>query len=170
MLACVDVDYRGDGTAVAACLGFHAWTADRATASWIVRVDAVEPYVPGALYRRELPCLLAVIARAGRSFDAIVVDAYVTLDAAGTPGLGAHLDRALRSRGEERSAIIGVAKTPYRAATTAIPVLRGASAKPLWVSAIGIEPAAAAEHVRSMHGASRVPTLLRAVDRAARDG
>lgn len=169
MLACVDVDYRDDGAAVAACIGFDAWTADRAASSWVVRVEVVAPYVPGALYRRELPCLLAALDRAARAFDVVVVDAYVTLDAHGAPGLGAHLHRALAERGQS-TAVVGVAKTAYRTATTAVPVLRGHSVKPLYVSAMGLEPAVAAEHVRSMHGAARVPTLLRAVDRAAREG
>lgn len=164
MLACLDVDYRPDGSAVAACLGFDAWTSARATSDWIARVAVVAPYEPGALYRRELPCLLAALEVAGRAFEVIVVDAYVTLDASGAPGLGAHLHAALGGR----SIVVGVAKTAYATATTAVQVLRGESRRPLWVSAAGMDPSIAAGHVAAMHGASRIPTLLRDVDRAAR--
>lgn len=170
MLACVDVDYREDGSAVAACLAFDAWASDRASGAWTARIDRVAPYVPGALYRRELPCLLAVLDRAARSFDVIVVDAFVVLDAEGSPGLGAHLQHALVERGRGATAIVGVAKTPFHTATSAIPVMRGRSVKPLWVSAVGMDAIVAADHVRSMHGDARLPTLLRAVDRAAREG
>lgn len=169
MLACLDVDYRPNGSAVAACLGFEAWTSPRATNEWIARVPTVAPYEPGALYRRELPCLLAALEEARRAFDVIVVDAYVTLDASGAPGLGAHLYAALHHLSwGARSIVVGVAKTAYATAKTAIPVLRGESKRPLWVSAAGMDPTVAAAHVAAMHGASRIPTLLRDVDRAAR--
>ncbi|MFO0613550.1 MAG: endonuclease V [Polyangiaceae bacterium] len=163
MLACVDVDYRDDGSAVAACVGFDEWTSDRPANEWIARLDRVEPYVPGALYRRELPCLLAVLARAGRPFDAVVVDAYVTLDDRGAPGLGAHLHAALGGA----TPVVGVAGTPF-ATARAIPVLRGTGKQPLWVTTLGVDAAITAERVRAMHGAARIPTLLRAVDRLAR--
>ncbi len=164
MLACLDVDYRPDGSAVAACLGFDAWTSERASSEWIARVAVVAPYEPGALYRRELPCLLAVLEEARRAFEIVVVDAYVTLDASGAPGLGARLHAELGGR----SIVVGVAKTSYATASTAIPVLRGTSTRPLFVSAAGMEAAVAAARVAEMHGASRIPTLLREVDRAAR--
>jgi deoxyribonuclease V len=64
---------------------------------------------------------------------------------------------------------VGVAKRPFHAATRAIDVLRGESAQALSVTAIGMDVAAAAEHVRSMHGAHRIPTLLKRTDRLCRD-
>ncbi len=165
ILGCVDVDYRADGSAVAACLVFGSWNDVEPAEEHTVRLRAVEPYVPGAFFRRELPCVLAAIDRAACRFDVVLVDAYVTLDAAGTPGLGAHLHTALGGA----SAVVGVAKTRFARATTALPVTRGTSKSPLWVSAIGIEPAEAADRVRAMHGPFRVPTLLRRVDRLARE-
>jgi len=47
-------------------------------------------------------------------------------------------------------------------------VRRGESGSPLFVTAVGIDVALAAQEVRRMHGPYRVPTLLRAVDQLAR--
>ena len=78
------------------------------------------------------------------------------------PGLGAHLYEALRAN----SAVIGVAKTACRDDRCALPVLRGGSRRPLFVTAAGLAPEAAAEALRAMHGDGRIPTLLRRADRA----
>jgi deoxyribonuclease V len=64
--------------------------------------------------------------------------------------------------------VVGVAKTRFEGAPAA-EVLRGRSARPLFVSAIGLEVELVADLVRGMHGADRRPTLLAAVDRACRD-
>ncbi len=165
MLACVDVDYRGDGTAVAACLAFQAWTSAIADHARVARTDSgVPPYRPGAFFERELPNLLRVLEHSPCPIETVVIDGYVTLDPHGRAGLGAHLFEAL----SPRSTVVGVAKTPFRAATHAIPVTRGRSRAPLWITARGMDPRAAAAHVASMVGTHRVPTLLREVDRVAR--
>ena len=64
----------------------------------------------------------------------------------------------------EKIPVIGVAKTKFNEATHAVPVLRGPSHRPLYVTAVGIKVAIAAEHVESMHGRYRIPTLLKKVD------
>src|SRR6185436_8735539 len=154
-----------DGSAVAACVVFAAWTSDRVVATHVARIAQVaHAYEPGELYRRELPCLLRVLADVTVPLDVVVVDAYVTLDPAGRPGLGARLYEALG----RTVAVVGVAKTRYAAATTAIPILRGTSQSPLWITAAGMDASVAADHVRSMHGPHRIPTLLREVDQLAR--
>jgi len=51
----------------------------------------------------------------------------------------------------------------------AIPVLRGESQNPLWVTAIGIEVGFAAERVKEMAGEFRVPGLLKMVDGRCRE-
>ena len=66
--------------------------------------------------------------------------------------------------------MIGVAKTAFRTATHAIPVLRGTSARPLYVTAAGMPRADAAELVRQMAGRHRLPDALRRVDTLARHG
>jgi deoxyribonuclease V len=91
-----------------------------------------------------------------------VIDGYADLDPAGLPGLGAHAHR------EFAIPVIGVAKSAFRTATHAIPVLRGISARPLFVTAAGMPRADAAELVRLMAGRFRVPDALRRADKLAR--
>src|SRR5262249_23015162 len=86
-------------------------------------------------------------ARAGMGgLGLLVVDGYVDLDPGGRPGLGAHAHEVLAIP------VIGVAKSAFRTATHAIPVLRGASKHPLFVTSAGIPRADAAELVRLMAG------------------
>jgi len=96
----------------------------------------------------------------------VIVDGYVWLDANGTPGLGGHLYEALAGK----VTVVGVAKTVFRGAGWAIPVTRGSSAVPLFVTAAGIDPKRAAEELKVMHGPYRLPTLLKRVDRLCRQG
>jgi deoxyribonuclease V len=163
MIACVDVDYR-DSEAIAACVLFRSWTDAAATAERVERIAQVEAYEPGQFYRRELPCLLAVLEPVADSLEAVVVDGYVWLRDENTPGLGAHLYEAL----DRATPVIGVAKTRFVSATLALPVQRGGSQRPLYVTAAGIAPEVAAEHIRTMHGAYRIPTLLKRVDHLCR--
>jgi deoxyribonuclease V len=164
MIACVDVHYHPAGSATAALLTFRDWPSEHAAAEHIAHLPQVEPYRPGELYKRELPCLLAVLTRSGADLDVLIVDAYVTLDPHGKPGLGARLHAALGGN----VPVVGVAKTPFASASHAIPVLRGRSGSPLWVTSAGLDAPTAAAHVRSMHGPHRIPTLLREVDHLAR--
>jgi deoxyribonuclease V len=162
VIACVDVGYD-DPRATAACVLSAAWTDAAPQAELTVAIDLVAPYQPGEFFRRELPCLERVLDRVGAPLEAIVIDGFVWL-ARDRPGLGAHLYEA-RGRG---SAVIGVAKNAYRGNDVAVPVVRGAGKKPLYVTAAGIDVEVAAAHVRAMHGEHRIPTLLAAVDRLSR--
>jgi deoxyribonuclease V len=168
MFACVDVDYRKTDAdadaAMAACLVFGAWSDPLEASRHVERVAPVEPYEPGQFYRRELPCVLRVLARVTAPLDVVVVDGYVWLDSAGRRGLGAHLHAALGGR----AAVIGVAKSPFRDVTAAVPVCRGASHNPLYVTAAGVDVRDAARWIASMDGPYRVPTLLRRVDQLCR--
>ncbi|MFP2909694.1 endonuclease V [Pyxidicoccus sp. 3LFB2] len=163
MLACLDVDYRPDVT-VAACVLFREWTHGTEASHLIDRGPPAAPYEPGHFYRRELPHLLRVLAAVQEPLQAIVVDGYVWLGD-DRPGLGAHLYEALN----RTVPVIGVAKTAYHSTGPAVLVLRGQSLRPLFVTAVGIEPATAADCVRRMHGHSRIPTLLNRVDRLSRE-
>src|SRR5918992_2310331 len=109
MLACVDVAYRDD-QARAACLVFPHWRSAEPLRVLKASLEHVAEYEPGAFYKRELPCLLAVLDQVLMRLEAVVIDGYVWLGDGSVPGLGAHLYKALRSR----SAVIGVAKTGYR--------------------------------------------------------
>jgi hypothetical protein len=57
--------------------------------------------------------------------------------------------------------VIGVAKTAFQAATHAMPVLRGTSARPLFVTAAGMSRDEAANLVRHMSGRHRLPDAMR---------
>jgi deoxyribonuclease V len=162
-IAALDVDYRAEA-AVTACVVFETWSDEHVRESFTVTSPAAAEYAPGAFYLRELPCLLAALARCAAPPTTVVVDGHVWLGE-GRPGLGAHLHRALG----EAVPVIGVAKNPFRGAP-AHEVLRGDSRRPLFVTAIGMPGEAAATLVAGMHGPHRVPTLLRLVDQLCRRG
>ncbi len=163
MIACIDVGYQ-ERSALAACITISDWTASVPEASHSVIIQNVEEYVPGAFYKRELPCIEAVLQQLIVKPSIIVVDGYVWLDAQGKKGLGAHLFGLLNGV----VPVIGVAKTSFATATNAIEVFRGQSSRPLWVTAIGINEFDAAKHVQSMHGSHRIPTILTLVDRLSK--
>ena len=162
MIACLDVDYR-ETAAYAAGLAFHDWSDATPAIEKVIPVVGVHPYQPGQFFRRELPCLLAVL-RELPPVAVVVVDGYVWLDGVSVPGLGAHLYQALAGK----VAIVGVAKTRFAGAGAAVEVIRGRSTRPLFITAVGMSAQRAAEHVRSMHGPDRSPTLLKRVDSLAR--
>jgi deoxyribonuclease V len=161
VFTCVDVDYRDDA-AVAAAVSFVAWGDAAATAEATLRLPGpAAGYVPGEFYRRELPPLLAILQKVATP-QIVIVDGYVSLG--DRPGLGRHLHEALGVT------VVGVAKTQFRGASGALPVLRGQSRRPLWVTAVGVAVEEAACGVAMMAGEARIPLLLRRVDRLARSG
>lgn len=164
MIASVDVDYRPDAT-VAACVLFQDWGDAVEAANLVDRGPPAEAYIPGEFYRRELPALLRVLARVPDPLATVVIDGYVWLQGEERPGLGAHLYEALG----RRVPVIGVAKTAFLASRVAVPVLRGTSQRPLLVTAVGVDVQDAAACIQRMHGPSRLPTLLKRVDRLCRE-
>ena len=76
MIACVDVDYREAG-AIAACVCFQSWSDDTPAPESVIQISDVEPYQSGQFYRRELPCLLAVLKSLSELPQVIVIDGYV---------------------------------------------------------------------------------------------
>ena len=164
MLLCLDVHYD-PSAATAAAVGFSSWSDATSTLELVVHSEsAPAPYQPGSFYEREMPYLTSAVLRVERhhALTTIVIDGHVWLSA-GRPGLGAHLHEALGAR----IAIVGVAKSAFQDGI-AIPVLRGESRQPLYVTAIGTDPSRAAELVRDMHGAHRIPTLFKRADQLAR--
>ena len=170
MLA-VDVAYRDDdiGThARAAALVFTDWSDERALDEVVVSLDNVAPYEPGAFFRRELPCIRAALEAArkkGHDVSLIVVDAYVDLAPPNSerprPGLGRVVHDELKID------VVGVAKTRFTGSGAA-EILRGQSKSPLFITTAGVDVREAARHVKAMHGAHRIPTLLSRVDALAR--
>ncbi len=172
MIAAIDVDYAvATATARAACVRFADWRDAAELDARVVTVPLAAAYVPGELYRRELPAVVAALRGFADDADVIVVDGYVWLTGVGA-GLGAHLHEARGRRG----AVIGVAKTTWSrpalpdepAAWRAVDVMRGDSTRPLHVTAVGIAPDVAAARVAEMHGPYRLPTLLKRADTLAR--
>lgn len=160
--AAVDVQYLDDGGAQAALVVSEDPAFTTLTEERTVLVEQVAEYRPGRFYERELPALQQVLSGVA-PVDLLIVDGYVDLDPTGRPGLGAHVaDAGLAS------VVLGVAKTRFRAATHAAEVLRGQSARPLYVTASGMALDAAADLVREMAGDARLPDALRRVDRLAR--
>lgn len=169
MLACLDVDYSPTRTC-ASCVLFARWDSNKPTAELLARLNATDAagYVPGAFYERELPALLTVLGKlpfAVDALDALVIDGYVWLGRE-RPGLGHHLFEATG----RRVPVIGVAKNAFADNDVAIPLLRGESQKPLYVTAVGVDAGQAHRAVADMHGRHRIPTLLKWVDRACRRG
>jgi deoxyribonuclease V len=159
----VDVHYPDTGGARAALVVYRDRTFADLDGEYTAVLEQVAAYRPGNFYERELPAIRAVLARTD-PVDLLVVDGYVDLDPAGRPGLGAHV------HDEVRRPVVAVAKTFFRTATHAVPVLRGSSNRPLYVTAAGLPLEAAASLVAGMHGATRIPTALGAVDALARLG
>jgi deoxyribonuclease V len=158
-----DVHYLPSGDAraaavVAADAAFSHLAADR-----IALVTQVEPYQPGQFWRRELPPLRAVLDGLD-TMALLIIDGYADLDPDGRPGLGA------RACDEFGVPVIGVAKSAFRGATHAIAVRRGASARPLYVTAAGMPRADAADLIRHMAGQYRLPDALRRADTLGRHG
>jgi deoxyinosine 3'endonuclease (endonuclease V) len=161
MFVALDVAYHEpQGYAVA--LAFAEWDAAAPTATYTATVSPIAAYEPGAFYKRELPCLLAVLATLDlAAVRCVVVDGYVTLGVEGRAGLGQHLYEALGGQ----VPVVGVAKTRFAGvAPQVVPVLRGQSQSPLYVTSVGLPVAEAARLVASMHGDYRFPTLLKQLD------
>ena len=139
--AAVDVHYLSTGGAWAAAIVAADAAFAQVLAERTALVSRVPPYRPGEFYLRELPPLRAVLDDLS-GLGLLVVDGYADLDPGGRPGLGAH------AHAEFGIPVIGVAKSRFRTATHAVPVLRGSSVRPLFVTAAGMPAADAADLVR----------------------
>ncbi len=91
MIIVVDVYYSEHG-ANAAAVCFKDWESEEVLDVKSTVLQSTPPYVPGEFYKRELPCIAAVL----KDYDllktqAIIIDGYVTLNANGKLGLGGYL-------------------------------------------------------------------------------
>lgn len=163
MIAAFDVKYFDDGSALSAAVVFNGFEDTEPLSHYTKRIEKVEEYVPGAFYKRELPCIISLLGDIREKIDVIIVDGYVTLG--NEPGLGAHLKEAI----DDKIAVIGAAKS-YFEGSNAIKVYRGKSKNPLYVSSAGIGSEEAARLISGMHGENRIPTLLKAADRLTKEG
>jgi deoxyribonuclease V len=161
--AAVDVYYLEGGNARAAAVlaTDPSLTHVIAEVTVMVMAERAPAYEPGEFFRRELPPIQAVLAGVAR-LGLLIVDGYVDLDPRGRMGLGAH------AHVEFGVPVIGVAKSPFTAATHAAAVLRGTCRRPLYVTAAGLPVSEAAELVRLMPGRFRLPDPLRRADALSR--
>jgi deoxyribonuclease V len=154
--------YYNNNKAKTVCLEFKHWSQEK---DFIVHTEIredISDYVSGEFYKRELPCVLSLLNRINlEHLEAIVIDGFVYLDDEGKLGLGGHLYEAL----DGKIPIVGVAKTNFATIEKEKRVLlRGESVRPLFVTAIGMDLDEALKAVASMHGAFRIPTLLKQLD------
>ena len=165
MIACLDVDYK-ENEAHVACLLFENWTDEEPQSIITSKISDIEEYVPGQFYKRELPCILAVLEKVEQSLEVIVIDGYVWLKNEESPGLGAYLYRHLK----ETIPVIGVAKNKFKDDRGCSgKVVRGQSAKPLYITVAGLPLEEAMSYIQNMHGTYRIPTLLKLVDQSCRN-
>jgi deoxyribonuclease V len=167
-IAFLDVHYEGTG-ARAACVLAESWESETPSSTQALDIGAVEPYESGSFYRRELPCLVSVLRLLPSSPEIVVVDGYVWLSSLERPGLGARLHHALGGG----TPVVGIAKTAFAGVESCgavVPVYRGASKNPLFVTAVGMEPDLAGQCVRRMAGSHRIPDMVRTADRLSRRG
>lgn len=159
--------YYTESRSKTVCLEFPAWDSSCATGVHQEIRDGVEPYVSGEFFRRELPCILSLWKLLPDVVpQAVVIDGFVHLDDEGRPGLGLHLYQALGAH----IPVIGVAKTNFHHLDTLkLPVLRGSSKSPLFVTAVGVSLPDAGLWIQQMHGTFRMPTLLQELDRHTRE-
>jgi deoxyribonuclease V len=163
MIDCTDVHYTNTH-AIAACILFRDWSDAHPDLAITERVEDPAPYEPGRFYRRELPALLSVISKLTVRPEVIIIDGYVWLGDWDHPGMGAHLRKGLGGNVD----VIGVAKKLFLRGPAVRTIRRGNSARPLYVSAAGMDLNEAAARIVELHGEFRVPTLLRRVDRLCR--
>ena len=160
-IAAFDVHYLRDGCAAAAVL-FSDYSDAEPTATYAQFLSGAADYIPGEFYRRELPCILTLLKQIKEALNEMVIDGYVMLG--NRPGLGQHLFECFDSK----IPVVGVAKSKFRGSSGAA-VFRGGSIHPLYVTSAGVDLEKASERIRTMHGAHRIPTLLKRVDFLARE-
>lgn len=164
MILVVDVAYAEAG-GVAAGVLLECWSAIAPSREVVVRIPHVEEYVPGEFFRRELPCIEAVLKEVDEPLECVVVDGYAVLGDPPRDGLGA----ALWNKLERKVPVLGVAKSKYLGVPDEAFLFRGGSNRPLFVTAAGMTSDEAKRRVLSMAGKHRLPDMLKYVDALARN-
>lgn len=154
--------YYFENKAKTVCITFNEWMDVEPAEIFEETINGVTEYESGAFYKRELPCILSLLNKIRiENIKAIIIDGFVVLDNQGKLGLGGHLFKQIKSS----IPVIGVAKSGFHGnEKNVIELLRGESKKPLFITAIGMGLETAFEHIKSMHGNYRIPTLLKILD------
>lgn len=157
---CIDVSYSGNDGHVAG-VAFSDWTSSVPLWTGTTVVHNVAPYESGSFYKREMPCILAILKEVPFKYDTIVIDGYVWLGT--NPGMGAHLYEELN----QECKVIGVAKTEFHNAASTKVCRHGCV--PLYITSIGISEEDAALAIKSMFGPYRIPKLIKLADTLSRN-
>jgi len=150
------------------CLAFAHWAAVTPENVYTEVLDNIEDYTPGQFYKRELPCILSLLAAIPlHGIEAIVIDGFVYLDDEKMPGLGGYLYNALGGS----IPVIGVAKSNFATIDKEkLALYRGNSQRPLYITAVGLPLTEAANNIKAMTGEYRMPALLKLLDGMTREG
>ncbi|MCS3528762.1 endonuclease V [Chryseobacterium sp. JUb7] len=163
-----DTYYFDENKANTICLVFENWESAHPDFEFSEIKEGVEEYIPGQFYKRELPCIISLLEKIKtqiQDISCIVIDGFVYLDDHMKPGLGKHLYDQLNGN----IPVIGVAKTNFATVEKyKLPLKRGNSENPLYISSVGIEMNTAYDLIRKMNGTFRIPTLLKKVDTLTR--
>lgn len=167
MYKCAIDVYYGKNTAKTVGILFKDWLDTKPSYIYSKSISGMEPYEPGAFYKRELPCIIGILEEIDLSdLEVLIIDGYVYLDDQNTPGLGAHVFNYLK----EAIPVIGVAKTKFNNNTkNVLEVTRGQSNRPLYITAIGMPVERAAACIKNMAGAFRIPSLLKQLDQISKE-
>ena len=160
----MDVHYIQD-SAVAAGILFNRVDCDQTLLEKSIKIENIQPYESGSFYKRELPCLTALIDSLDNKPTILIVDGYVYLNNDYKHGLGYYLYTFYN----KKIPVIGVAKNNFKENTISKKLCRGTSKKPLYITSVGIDLEDASNIIENMHGTNRFPTLLKKVDSNCRN-
>jgi len=163
MIIAIDVAYSGT-TALVAGVVFETWESEEVSSVVTTLVYDVAEYESGKFYKRELPCIVALIGRIEVPIHCIVIDGYIYLGADQHAGLGKYV----WDHFEQKIPVIGVAKKYFHGTSEDAKIFRGKSQKPLYISSVGIGLEEAKNAIVTMRGCSRIPDFLRLVDQMSR--
>lgn len=166
MIYAFDTFYYED-FAKTVCIAFENWNSESESFIYTENTEINADYESGAFYKRELPCILSLLKQIDLADnDLIIVDGYITLDNTGKIGLGGYLYQSLN----EKYPVIGIAKNGFASEDSLRKtVFRGESKTPLFLTAVGIDADEMKTNVENMHGAYRMPTLLKKLDQLTRE-
>jgi deoxyribonuclease V len=163
VILAVDVQYQ-DNKAFVGGVVFGNWASQDPIAEYVSTLHDIEEYEPGNFYKRELPCILKLLAEHELSPACIVIDGYVYLDGEQKPGLGKRLFDSLANLDE----VIGVAKKAFSGIGDDYEIYRGKSGKPLYITTTG-DLELAKSKITRMFGKHRIPVLLKCADKLCRE-
>jgi deoxyribonuclease V len=165
MILATDTYYTSDEARVIGAL--FDWSDYTPKEIFSTRINNVEPYESGKFYKRELPCIIKLIENIDlEKIEFIIVDGHCYVNDNLEYGLGGYLYNTL----EQKIPVIGVAKNSLAGLEKlSIPILRGKSKNPLYISSIGCDLNYAAEKIKTMSGEFRIPTILKIVDQKTRE-